>query len=199
MTHHDEVFPDPHHDSYSKTLFGFWVYLLSDFILFATLMAVYVVLRNNTYGGPPIRELTNPNFVLFQTVVMLCTSFTAGIAGAYAHRKDKIRTILWLSLTAVLGIAFLMMEFRDFTHWIATGNSWKRSGFLSALFSLLGTHALHIVFAVLWSFVLMPLVVGRGLKSETLRRISCLKMFWQFLNVVWVFIYTIVYLIGATP
>lgn len=192
-----ENFPDTHHDIYTKTIFGFWLYLLTDFILFASFFATYAVLYKGTYGGPSGRELFDMPLVLLQTVMLLTASFTCGLAGAYAHRKKTNWTILLFIITFVLGFAFTWMEFSEFARFIHEGNSWRRSAFLSAFFTLVGTHGLHMLFAMAWTIVLLIPVFREGLTSVSIRRLTCLRMFWQFLNVVWVFIFTMVYMGGS--
>lgn len=195
MSH--EHFPDTHHDTYSKDIFGFWLYLMSDFILFATLFASYIVLHNNTYGGPSAGEIFHLPFTLIQTVILLCSSFTSGFAGAWAHRKNKKWTVIFFGMTFILGIAFMGMEFTEFSRLIRSGNNWTRSGFLSAYFTIVGTHGVHMIFAILWTLVLLPPVFRDGITTVSLRRLTSLRMFWQFLNIVWVFIFTIIYLMGG--
>jgi cytochrome o ubiquinol oxidase subunit III len=192
-----ESSPDPHHDIYSKTVFGFWVYLLTDFILFATFFATYAVLHDSTYGGPSGREIFQLPFVLAQTLILLTGSLTSGLAGASAHRKNKNWTIILFVITFLLGIAFMGMELTDFNRLIDEGNSWKRSGFLSAYFSLIGMHGIHMIFALLWTIVLIVPVCIEGITSASIRRLTCLRMFWQFLNIIWVFIFTIIYVMGG--
>ena len=192
-----ESYPDPYHDSYSKTVFGFWIYILTDFILFGVLLATFAVLRNSTFGGPHPSELFHLPFNLIQTLILLTSSFTIALGGAYAHRKNKPATLITFLITFILGLAFILMEKSEFSRLIATGNSWQRSGYLSAYFTLLGTHALHMLFALLWVIVLMVPVVREGLTPVGIKRITCLRMFWQFLNIVWIFIFTIVYLLGV--
>lgn len=193
----DEKFPDAYHDVYSKTVFGFWVYLLTDFILFGTLFATYSVLRGSTFGGPSPKELFQLPFTLTQTLFLLTSSFTVGLAGAYAHRKDKQKTIALFLLTFFLGIAFMGMELTEFSRILSRGYSWKTSAFLSAYFTLIATHGIHMIFALLWVIVLILPVWRRGLTAVSVQRLTCLRMFWQFLNIVWVFIFTAVYLVGS--
>ncbi|MDN3506694.1 MAG: cytochrome c oxidase subunit 3 [Simkaniaceae bacterium] len=194
-----ESFPDTHRDSYSRTIFGFWVWLLTDFLLFATLFAAYIVLHNKTFGGPPARELFHLPSVLLQTTIIFLCSFTAGMAGAFTHRKEKKATLIWLFITFLLGLAFMGMEFSEFSRLLASGNGWDRSAFLSAYFSLVGTHGVHVLFALLWSLLYaVPLLKGE-FSHVTIRRITCLRMFWQFLAIVWVFVFSIVYLLGGKP
>lgn len=191
-----ESYPDPHHDPYSKTVFGFWVYLLTDFIMFAAFFAVYAVLRNSTHGGPSIKDLTHHHFILFQTVLLLTCSFTSGLAGATAHRKNKQATAALFLVTFVLGAIFTSLELFELIRFTALGNGWQRSAFLSAFFTIVGTHAIHMLFALLWTIVLIIPVWRDGIDSVNLRRVPCLKMFWQFLNIIWVLIFTVVYFIG---
>jgi cytochrome o ubiquinol oxidase subunit 3 len=188
---------DTHHDHHDRTIFGFWLYLMSDCILFGVLFAVYAVLRNNTFGGPSASEILHLPSALAETLIMLTSSFTAGLALFAAYRKSVKGTISWIILTFLLGAAVLTMAMMDFSQLIHEGNSWQRSGFLSSFFGLLGTHGLHIGGGLVWIAVLIPQLLVYGLTSVTFRRLICFKMFWQFLNIVWIFIYTFVYLMGA--
>ena len=189
--------PDTHHDIYSKTIFGFWVYLLTDFILFATLFASYAVLHNNTFGGPSSKELFDMPLAFMQTLVLLVSSFTAGIGGVYAHRRKKWGAIFFFALTFLLGGAFLYKEWIEFSALISTGNGWQRNAFLSSFFTLVGTHGIHVVLGMLWTLVLVVPVLFGSMSGRDVRRLTCLKMFWQFLNVTWVLIFTFVYLLGV--
>lgn len=192
-----ESYPDTHHDIYTKTIFGFWLYLLTDFILFASLFATYAVLYKGTYGGPSGKSLYDLQATMWQTCILLTSSFTSGIAGAYAHRKDKNRTIIFFSLTLLLGLIFTWMGYKEFLRLIYEGNSWEKSAFLSSFFTLVGTHSIHMLFAMLWVIVLLIPVFRDGLDMVSIRRLTCLRMFWQFLNIVWVFIFTMVYMGGS--
>jgi len=189
--------PDPYHDVYSKTVFGFWVYIVTDFMVFATLFATYDVLHNSTFGGPSAHELFNLPFTLTQTFILLVSSFTCGLAGICVHRNHKNWTIALFSLTFLLGIAFMGMELSEFTRLISGGNSWNKSAFLSMFFTLVGTHGLHMIFALLWVIILIVPVCLHGLTPVSIKRLTCLRMFWQFLNIVWIFIFTVVYLMGV--
>ncbi len=181
----------------SKTLTGFWVYLMTDCILFASLFATYTVLRGNTFGGPSGQELFSLPFVLLETLILLTSSFTCGLAMLAAHRDDKKQVLAWFGTTFLLGLAFLTLELTEFRHLAEEGNSWRRSGFLSAFFTLVGTHGLHIATGLLWMIALMPQVLRRGLVKATVKRLMMLSLFWHFLDIVWIFIFTIVYLMGA--
>ena len=182
-----EPYPDTHHDVYGKTLFGFWLYLLTDFVLFGTLFATFVVLRQDGVS------FFSHRFVLAQSLLLLLCSFTVGMAGALAHRKEKKKAILLFSATFVMGLAFLILQLTQFMEILHAGHTWKTSAFFSAFFTLVGTHALHIFFGLLWILVLLIPLLREDLNAVHLRRLTCLRMFWQFLNVVWVFIFTIVY------
>lgn len=181
----------------SKTIFGFWVYLMTDCVLFASLFATYAVLHNNTFGGPSGQELFSLPFVLIETLILLTSSFTAGLAMLAVHRRAKNQVMLWLGVTFILGLAFLGLELHEFSNLVHEGNSWRRSGFLSAFFTLVGTHGLHITSGLLWMAVLMIQVLRRGLTGSTVKRLTLLSLFWHFLDIVWIFIFTIVYLMGA--
>ena len=185
------------HDSHAKTIFGFWVYLMTDCILFASLFASYAVLRNNTFGGPSGAELFSLPFVLTETLILLTSSFTCGLAVLAAHRREKSMVIRWFCVTFLLGLVFLGMEIHEFTNLVSEGNSWQRSGFLSAFFTLVGTHGLHISVGLLWIAVIVGQLVRRGLTSPVVRRLTLLSLFWHFLDIIWIFIFTIVYLIGG--
>lgn len=181
-----------------KTTFGFWVYLMTDCVLFASLFATYAVLHGNTFGGPGGRELFSMPYVLAETLILLTSSFTCGLASLAVRRKDQQMTIIWFAITALLGMAFLTLELTEFRHLVVEGNSWRRSGFLSAFFTLVGTHGLHITVGLLWMFALLAQVVRRGLTEATSRRLLLLSLFWHFLDVIWIFIFSIVYLLGAS-
>lgn len=181
----------------SKTIFGFWVYLMTDCVLFASLFATYAVLQGNTFGGPDGRELFSMPFVLTETIILLTSSFTAGLALLAMQSRNKQQVLLWLAVTFALGVAFLSMEISEFAQLIAEGNSWQRSGFLSAFFTLVATHGLHIATGLLWLLVVFAQVIRKGFTASSVQRITLFSLFWHFLDVVWIFIFTIVYLMGA--
>ncbi|HEX7633267.1 MAG TPA: cytochrome o ubiquinol oxidase subunit III [Candidatus Saccharimonadales bacterium] len=185
------------HENNTKTLFGFWTYLMTDCVLFASLFAAFAVLRNNTYGGPSGKELFSLHFVLIETIILLVSSYTCGLAMLAVHRRDKRAVLLLFAVTFALGAAFLGMELSEFHHLAQEGNSWRRSGFLSSFFTLVGTHGLHIATGLIWMVVLLVQVAKKGLTTNTARRLTLLSMFWHFLDVIWIFIFTIVYLVGA--
>ncbi len=181
----------------SKVTFGFWVYLMTDCILFACLFATYAVLRNNTAGGEAAVDLFSMPFVLVETLLLLVSSFTCGLALLASKERRVTMTIGWLIVTLVLGAFFVSMEVSEFAKLLHEGNGWQRSGFLSAFFTLVGTHGLHICIGILWAVVLVANIIRHGLKDSLLRKLKLFSMFWHFLDVVWIFIFTIVYLMGA--
>ncbi len=180
-----------------RVTFGFWVYLMSDCVLFAALFAVYAVLQGQTFGGATIYEITSLPFVLTETLILLTSSFVIGLALLAAHTGKKKATLAALVVTLVLGLVFLGMELSEFAHLIGEGNGPQRSAFLSAFFTLVGTHGLHIFFGSLWMLVLMMHVFKNGLSEEVLTKLACIGLFWHFLDIIWIFIFTFVYLVGA--
>jgi cytochrome o ubiquinol oxidase subunit 3 len=181
----------------STAVFGFWVYLMTDCVLFASLFAVFSVLRNNTYGGPSGAQLFSLPYVLIETLALLSSSFTCGLALLSAQRRHKKQTLLWLGVTFALGLTFLGLEITEFHKFVTMGDSWHRSGFLSSYFTLVGTHGAHITIGLLWMAVMGVFIYKRGLGPLALKRLRMLSLFWHFLDVVWIFIFTIVYLFGA--
>ena len=181
----------------SKTQLGFWIYLMTDCILFGTLFATFVVLRGNTNGGPGGHELFDLPFVMGETMLLLTSSLTCGLA-LLMTRFNKMRTaIILLGVTMLLGLSFLAMELTEFRQLIAEGNGWQASAFLSAFFTLVGTHGVHITVGLIWLMVLMVRLVRSGRDEHVLRRLSLAAMFWHFLDVIWIFIFTIVYFMGV--
>jgi cytochrome o ubiquinol oxidase subunit III len=196
MTAMTSVSTDTHADS-DKTLLGFWIYLMTDCILFGTLFATYIVLHNNTFGGPAGNELFDMPFVLAETIILLTSSFTCGLAMIAVRKKNIKLTSILFSLTFALGVAFLAMELYEFNHLIHSGNDWQRSGFLSSFFTLVATHGLHIGIGLLWLIVMGWQLLRRGFTDGTIRRFTLFSMFWHFLDIVWIFIFTFVYLMGG--
>lgn len=179
-----------------KTTFGFWLYIMTDCVLFASLFATYAVLHNNTFGGPSGKDLFEPGSVLAETLVLLTSSFTCGLAMLAARSRKKRQVIGWFIVTGLLGLAFLGIEIHEFVGLVNSGNSWRRSGFLSAFFTLVGTHGTHITIGILWMSAMIIKVRKTGLSRATVRRLSMLSYFWHFLDVVWIFIFTVVYMLG---
>jgi len=181
----------------SQSVFGFWVYLMTDCVLFASLFATYVVLRNNTYGGAAGHDIFSLPFALSETLILLTSSFSCGLGILAARQNAKKVVLACFALTFLLGLAFLTLEINEFHRLAAKGNSWRRSGFLSAFFTLVGTHGLHITSGLLWMAVLLPRVWRQGLTAINVRRLTCLSLFWHFLDIIWIFIFTLVYLMGS--
>lgn len=199
-TNHPHGYNDAHgehDDADAKAVFGFWIYIMSDCILFATIFATYAVLHDHTYGGPSAKELFSMPFVLTETFILLTSSFTYGLAMLASHRKSVPQVIFWLFITFLLGAAFVTMELHEFSNLINEGNSWQRSAFLSSFFTLVGTHGLHVTSGLIWMVVLMLQVLKHGITGVTMRKLTCLSLFWHFLDIVWIFVFTIVYLMGA--
>lgn len=180
-----------------RTLFGFWVYIMTDCVLFASLFAAFAVLHSNTNGGPDAFELFSLPFALTETLILLTSSFTCGL-GLLAARRGAIRQVwVWFAITGLLGLSFLGMEIHEFGNLIHEGHSWQASGFLTAFFSLVGTHGLHISVGLLWIITMLLRIMRQGLTAGTTRQLQLLSLFWHFLDIVWIFIFTIVYLMGA--
>ncbi len=177
-----------------RTMFGFWVYLMTDLLMFTVLFAVYAVLHASTAGGPAGRELFSLPLVLTETVLLLTSSFSCGLGIIAARRSDKNQLLAWFGLTFVLGLAFLSMELTEFSKLIHEGHTLSSSAFLSSFFILVGTHGLHIIVGLLWMAVVLAFVLKRGLTPPMLRKLTLLSMYWHFLDIVWIFIFTIVYL-----
>lgn len=193
----NEQLPDPHQDTFSKTVFGFWVYLMTDFMMFATLFATYQVLKGSTFGGPGIKDLFSLSYMTIQMLFLLAASSAAGFGSMAVHRKKKNQAIGLFALVFLFGLVFFWMQCSELVRLHESGYSWKNSAFLSAYFTLIGTHAVHIFFALLWIPVLIAPLFRREIDLDSLKRLTCLRLFWQFLNVVWIFIFTVVYLMGG--
>ncbi len=184
-------------ETYEKTIFGFWIYILTDFVLFATLFAVFFVLRKETFGGPTPRDIFDLPYSLLQSYLLLISAFTSGLAGVYSHRRQVQGTVIFFALTAILGALFLTFEMFEFSQLLQQGGSWKVSAFMSAFFTLVGTHAVHVIFGIIWVPLLLYTVWRDGINLMVLRRLTSLRMFWQFLNIIWTFIFIVVYLMGV--
>jgi cytochrome o ubiquinol oxidase subunit 3 len=185
------------HDTRSTTLLGFWIYLMSDCLLFAGLFASYAVLSGHVADGPTGRTLFDLPYVLTETFCLLISSFTCGLAILAMNRQRSGQTLGWLSLTFLLGLTFIGMEVREFLHMIGEGAGPDRSAFLSGFFTLVGTHGLHVTSGLIWMAVLMAQVVQKGLTPTNQTRLACLSLFWHFLDIIWVGVFTVVYLLGV--
>ena len=190
--------PGEHHTE-NGTLLGFWLYLMSDCLIFAVLFAVYAVLGRSYAAGPSGAELFDLPLVALNTSMLLLSSITYGFAMLEMQRRRIKPVLAWLAVTGLLGCAFIGLELYEFAHLIHEGAGPQRSAFLSAFFTLVGTHGLHVTFGIVWLVVLMVQVGRGGLVIENRRRLMCLSMFWHFLDVVWIGVFTFVYLMGSLP
>ena len=185
------------HHPENGTLLGFWLYLMSDCLVFACLFASYGVLGRNYATGPSGAEIFDLGLVAVNTSLLLLSSITYGFAVIAMNLKRRGTTLLWLAITGLLGCGFLGIELHEFSALIHEGNGPQRSAFLSSFFTLVGTHGLHVTFGVIWLVTLMGQVAKRGLIAANRRRVMCLSMFWHFLDVIWIGVFTFVYLMGA--
>ena len=187
------------HHPQQGTLLGFWIYLMSDCLIFAVLFAVYAVLGRGYAAGPSGADLFNLPLVAANTALLLFSSVTYGLAMIGMQHGHKKAVLSWLAITAVLGLGFLTLELYEFSHLIQEGAGPQRSAFLSSFFTLVGTHGLHVTFGMIWLVTLMFQVGRFGLTIENKRRLMCLSMFWHFLDVIWIGVFTFVYLMGVLP
>jgi len=191
------VLEEEHHEPGGATHLGFWIYLMSDCLIFAVLFATYGVLGASLAGGPGPRDLFDLGLVALNTTFLLISSITYGFAMLAMYKGDQKRTLQWLAITGLFGAAFIAVELYEFRHLIHEGAGPQRSGFLSAFFALVGTHGLHVTFGIVWLIVLMVQVTRRGLIPANQRRLTCLSLFWHFLDLVWIGVFTYVYLFGV--
>ena len=177
-----------------RMLFGFWVYLMTDLLMFAILFAVFAVLHDNTINGPAGRELFSLRQAFVETLLLLTSSFTCGM-GMLAARAGNVKQIFgWFGATFILGLSFLGLELKEFTELIHKGYAISTNAFFSSFFTLVGTHGLHIIAGLLWIAVTLLYVYKRGLNQRLVRKLAMFSLFWHFLDIVWIFIFTIVYL-----
>jgi cytochrome aa3-600 menaquinol oxidase subunit III len=177
-------------------ILGFWIFLGAEIALFATLFAVYSVLSHRYAGGPTHQDIFMIKEVLIQTVLLLTSSFTCGLAIFEMRRSNLKGMITWLIITLGLGAGFLFMEISEFIHYVHEGATIQTSAFLSSLFVLLGTHGAHVTFGIFWASMVIIQLVKRGLTPVTARKVFIIGLYWHFLDVVWIFIFTFVYLKG---
>ena len=187
---------EPHHPEGSSTMLGFWLYLMSDCLIFAMLFAAYGVLGTSYAGGPGPKELFELPLVAVNTSMLLFSSITYGFAMLSMTEGRRGATQGWLAITGLFGLAFLGIELYEFTNLIMEGAGPQRSAFLSSFFTLVGTHGLHVTFGLIWLVVLMVQVQMKGLIPANRRRLMCLSLFWHFLDVIWIGVFTFVYLMG---
>ncbi|MFV0300549.1 MAG: cytochrome o ubiquinol oxidase subunit III [Paracoccus sp. (in: a-proteobacteria)] len=187
---------EPRHPEGHSTPLGFWIYLMSDCLIFSTLFATFAVLSHRHGGGPGPKDLFELPLILINTGFLLCSSITYGFAMLAMHRKEIPGVLKWLGVTALFGLGFLAIELYEFTHLIFEGAGPWRSAFLSGFFTLVGTHGLHVTFGLIWMATLVVQLRRHGLTIANQRRLECLSMFWHFLDVIWIGVFTFVYLMG---
>ena len=187
------------HHPENGTLLGFWIYLMSDCLIFAVLFATYAVLGRNYAGGPTGAELFDLKLVALNTSMLLLSSITYGFAMLEAGRKRLGATMGWLIVTGLFGAAFLGLELYEFMHLLHENAGPQRSAFLTSFWALVATHGLHVTFGIVWLITLLFQLKKHGLTHENMRRMTCLSMFWHFLDVVWIGVFTFVYLMGVLP
>ncbi|WP_263495346.1 cytochrome (ubi)quinol oxidase subunit III [Mesorhizobium sp. CO1-1-8] len=179
--------------------YGFWIFLLSAIIIFSAFFAAYAVLAKATAGGPTGKDLFEPTRVAVQTGLLLTSSFTGGLATLATHPRSMAATQAWLLATGLLGAAFLFLEVQEFAAMIGEQAGPSRSAFLSAFFALVGCHGTHVGLGLLWLGTMMAQLWGKGFRSDILRRLHCFGLFWHALDIIWVDIFTMVYLLGTSP
>jgi cytochrome o ubiquinol oxidase subunit III len=202
VLHHDNHGHDEHHhhDDTDITVFGFWTYLMSDLVLFGTLFIAFAVLSSHVpMGTPSAKELFGDTlgFVLTETFALLISSVTFGFAVLAAYKKDVAKVLTWLGITWVFGAIFIGMELYEFNHLVHAGHGPSTSAFLSAFFTLVGTHGIHVTSGLVWMIVLMYQIKKNGLTLINMRRLACLSLFWHFLDIVWICVFSVVYLMGV--
>ena len=194
---HDHGHDDHHHDSGQMTVLGFWLYLMTDCILFASLFATYAVLSGSFAGGPSGHDIFQLDFVAVETLFLLLSSITFGFAMLKMFDGKKAGVLGWLAVTFLFGAGFIAMEIYEFHHLIGEGFGPQRSGFLSGFFALVGTHGLHVTAGLIWMAIMMYQINKHGITPTAKTRMSCLSLFWHFLDVVWICVFTVVYLLGV--
>lgn len=188
---HDEQ----HHESL-KT-FGFWLFLITDCILFAVLFAVYAVLSGSTAGGPSGAELFQMPGIIASTFILLTSSYTSGLAVLAMNKRNVKGLIGWLAVTVLLGASFIVLEVTEFNHLVHQGATIGTSAFLSAFYTLVGTHGLHVSIGLIWMIGLIFQLRRRGITPVTERKVNVISLYWHFLDVIWIFVFTVVYLMGV--
>jgi cytochrome o ubiquinol oxidase subunit III len=179
--------------------YGFWIFLLSDIVMFSALFAAYAVLVRATAGGPTGAQLFNQVSVAIETGCLLASSYTCGLMSLAVNERRRAATYVFAVVTFMLGAAFLTLEIREFADMIARGATPQRSAFLSAFFTLVGCHGLHVATGLVWLAVMMAQVAIRGFRASVTRRLLCFALFWHALDIVWVWLFTVVYLMGVRP
>jgi cytochrome o ubiquinol oxidase subunit 3 len=178
--------------------YGFWIFLLSDIVMFSALFAAYASLVHATAGGPTGAQLFNQGTAAIETACLLASSYTCGLMSLAINSERRLATYLGALLTFMLGVSFLALEFREFDHLVAIGAGPQRSAFLSAFFALVGCHGLHVSIGLIWLVVMMVQVAVKGFAETVQRRLLCFALFWHALDIIWVWLFTVVYLTGVS-
>jgi cytochrome o ubiquinol oxidase subunit 3 len=187
-----------HPDMEEVRTFGFWIYLMTDVILFGTLFATYIVLQGNTDGGPGPEDLFQMGGVIASTFILLTSSYTSGLAVLAMNQGNLKALMRWLSVTVILGLSFIVLEVSEFIHLVNEGATMGTSAFLSTFYTLVGTHGLHVTLGLVWMISLIIQLAKQGITPVTKRKVNVISLFWHFLDVVWIFVFTIVYLMGVS-
>ncbi len=193
--HHDDH--AHHHDAGPMKVYGFWIYILSDLFLFASIFATFAVLHDSYAGGVTGKDIFELPYVAVETAALLLSSITYGFAMIGMYKGNKSQVLLWLCITWLFGFSFIAMEVNEFHHLIMEGHGPDKSAFLSAFFTLVGTHGLHVTCGLIWMATMIAQVSTRGIDATIRTRLQCLSLFWHFLDVVWICVFTIVYLNGV--
>ena len=200
LHHENHDHDEHHHDDSDITVFGFWTYLMSDLILFGTLFIAFAVLSSHIPPGTPSAKdlfADSLGFVLTETFALLISSVTFGFAVLASYKKNVGQVLTWLAITFVFGAAFIGMELYEFNHLVHAGHGPSVSAFLSSFFTLVGTHGIHVTSGLVWMIVLMIQIKKYGLTTANTRRLACLSLFWHFLDIVWICVFSVVYLMGV--
>lgn len=174
-------------------IFGFWIYVMTDLIIFSVLFASFLMLRGSTYGGPTGQQLFSPHAAFVETLILLTSSFTCSLGLLMVNKKERLSATFWFMVTFALGVSFLTLELSEFLRFVKEGFSWQRSAFLSSFFTLVGTHGLHISVGLLWMVVSIFRLLLRPLVEPNITKIVLMGLFWHFLDFVWIFIFAVVY------
>lgn len=182
----------------SVNITGFWFFLATDLLIFASLFGTFAVMRYDYAGGPTPTQLFHMGPLILETVLLLTSSFTCGLSVYQMRRQNQFGMLWWLVVTILLGAGFVSTELHEFVSYVGMGATWHKSGFLSAFFTLVGTHGAHVTFGIFWAVTLIIQVLRRGITPRTSRKLFTFALYWHFLDIVWVFIFSFVYLSNMT-
>jgi cytochrome o ubiquinol oxidase subunit 3 len=197
LVHSQDHSHEGHQDLESLRMMGFWIFLITDCIIFGSLFATYMVLNGNTAGGPTASELFEMPGVIAETFILLTSSFTSGLAVLSMNQGNRKGLIGWLAVTALLGVSFISLELTEFVKLVHEGAAISTSAYWSAFYTLVGTHGLHVSIGLVWMISIMIQLRQHGITSVTRRKVNVISLYWHFLDVVWIFVFTIVYMMGV--